>query len=1028
VFQTNQDKRSLRSALLLGAASVSVVGLSVPASAQETTETVVVTGSRIPQTGLYSSSPVTAVGQQEMKFEGTTNVENLINNLPQAFGDFGSNNSNGATGTATVNLRNLGCARTLVLVDGKRLMPGDNSLPCADLNQIPASLVDHVEVVTGGASAVYGSDAVAGVVNFIMRRDFEGIEFDGQYSAYQHSNSNSEYRSTVAAGIFGQCQTTGACVTQAPGNVWDGDTVDGTIIMGVNSPNGKGNVTVYGGFRNIQPVLESQRDVSACAFSTTPPFTSSFCGGSSTAARTGALGTAGGRFISLDGGFCVDANGPHGSCTVDPNTGQMRAFTAADRFNFAPLNYFQRPDTRYTFGGFGHYEVDKALDFYGSIMFMDDTTVAQIAPSGLFFGTQVAVNCDNPFLGNPADPSSPAYQFCTSAGLGGGQDAHLFLGRRNVEGGNRQDHLEHAAYRMVFGFKGDVGGGWSYDVSGQYGKTILSEEYINDASISRIQNALEVVDVNGTPTCKAVLQGFDPTCVPWNVFQPNGVTQAATNYFSVPGFKEGGTEEWVLTGSVTGDLGQYGFQSPWAKNGVGIAVGAEYRQEAIEARVDNEFRTGDLAGQGGPTPNVNGRYNVREIFGEVRVPLVQNMPWVEDLSVNGGYRYSSYSIAGAVNSFKYGAEYQPIEDFRLRASYQRAIRAPNVLELFTPQFIGLWGGSDPCSGTTPQFTLQQCQRTGVTAAQYGTISDCPAAQCNALFGGNLNLRTEKSDTREIGGVFTPTFLDGFTLTVDYFNIRISRYITAVAPLNVVANCALYNGPDFCSAIHRGAGGVLFGLPPAGGFVDDITSNTGSLKTAGIDFEANYNTELSNWGMGDNGGLSFNFVGTWTDSFEITPFSQAVNDKNHIPPPFSGECAGLYGVNFCSASAGLAPNPEWKHKLRVTWSSPWDFDLSGQWRHISAVSLDANQPNPLFGGPYGDPIDATIDSFDYFDLSANWTVMPGFQLHAGVSNIADKDPPRLTSFAIGPPAGNGNTFPQTYDALGRYIFFGATVKY
>src|SRR5205809_2726314 len=244
VFQTNPDKRSLRSALLLGAASAAVVGLSIPATAQETTETVVVTGSRIPQTGLYSSSPVTAVGQQEMKFEGTTNVENLINNLPSAFADFGSNESNGSVGTATVNLRNLGCARTLVLIDGKRLMPGDNVLPCPDLNQIPAAMVDHVEVVTGGASAVYGSDAVAGVVNFIMRKDFEGIEFDGQYSVNQHNNDNSADRTMEQCGVVNSaCCQVG--VRLAPSSVLDGATTDGTISMRVNYVNGKGHMHAY---------------------------------------------------------------------------------------------------------------------------------------------------------------------------------------------------------------------------------------------------------------------------------------------------------------------------------------------------------------------------------------------------------------------------------------------------------------------------------------------------------------------------------------------------------------------------------------------------------------------------------------------------------------------------------------------------------------------------------------------------------------------------------------------------------------
>ncbi|HEX3943760.1 MAG TPA: TonB-dependent receptor [Rhizomicrobium sp.] len=1003
----------MRSALLLGAASAAVASLSVPAAAQETTETVVVTGSRIPQTGLYSSSPVTAVGQQEMKFEGTTNVENLLNNLPSAFADFGSNESNGSVGTATVNLRNLGCNRTLVLVDGKRLMPGDNELPCADLNQIPAALIDHVEVVTGGASAVYGSDAVAGVVNFIMRRDFEGIEFDGQYSGNWHDNTNSFARGINAQGLGGNTPGT---VPQAPGSVFDGEDVDGTIIMGANSPNGKGNVTAYAGFRNIQGVTEDARDFSACATSTT--FSGSFrCGGSSTAARDG----AGGRFISLNGAPC-------GDCTIDGTNGEVRGFTGADKFNFAPYNYLQRPDTRYTFGAQGHYEVDKALDFYGSTMFMDDHTVAQIAPSGLFFGTVAQVNCDNPFLGSAADPNSPETQFCGGdSGLGPTDNASLLIGRRNVEGGPRQDHLEHAAYRVLFGAKGDLGSGWSYDLSGQYGSTILSEEYTNDMSINRIQHSLQVVTdpATGNPTCKSALDQTDPFCVPWNIFQPGGVTPAAINYLDVPGFREGGTQEWVVSGNLTGDLGAWGVQSPWAKNPVALSVGGEFRQERLENRVDLEFQTGDLAGQGGPTESVHGGFGVSEGFGEIRVPIVQNMPFVEDLTANAGYRYSSYSIAGAVHSYKYGLEWQPIEDFRLRGSFQRAVRAPNVLELFTPASLGLAAGTqDLCAGSHPVLTLAQCENTGVTPDKYGSITQCVSGQCGALFSGNLALKPEISNTRELGLVFTPTFIDGFTATIDYFNIRLSGAIGTVPYDTILSQCATGIRPEFCTQIHRApTSEILFGSGTQAGFIADPTVNTGALSTRGMDFEGNYSTDFATMGIGDYGGLNINFLGTWTDTFKNTP----------APGLATYDCAGLFGIT-CGT-----PIPDWRHKLRVTWTSPWDFDLSLQWRHLSGVSFDGNSTDPTLSGnctgipgvPCNDKSDASIGAFDYFDIATNWTVHEGVQLHAGINNVFDKDPPLLDTNNLGvssPPFGNGNTYPQVYDALGRYVFVGATIKY
>lgn len=980
------------------------------ARADEPVETVVVTGSRIPQVGVYSSSPVTAVSNQEIKYEGTTNVETLLNNLPSAFADFGSYESNGSPGTATVNLRNLGSARTLVLIDGKRLMPGDPSLPSPDLNQIPAALVDHVEVVTGGASAVYGSDAVAGVVNFIMRKDFEGFEFDGQWTAYQHTNDNDFARGVVAKGLGG---ITPGTIPQAPDNVFDGDTWDLNGVLGVNSADGKGNITMYGGYRNLDAVWENSRDFSACGTAST--FSGSFvCAGSSTASRTIDGHTAGGRFQAAVPGFAL---GP--SNTVDPLTGALRSFTQADRFNFAPLNYLQRPDNRYTFGAMGHYKFNDAVDVYSSIMFMDDHTVAQIAPSGSFFGTLSEVNCDNPFLS-----AQMVATWCTAYGLGPNDNTRLSIGRRNTEGGNRQDDLRHTSYRMVVGVKGDLGGGWAYDAFAQYGNTVYQEEYLNDLSITRFGRALLV---NPDGNCQSADDGTDLACVPWNIFQPDGVTRAATNYLSVPGMKEGSTQEWVAGASLTGDLGAWGLQSPWAKDPVALALGTEYRQEELNLRTDLEFSSGDLAGQGGPTLGNNGGYNLEEGYGEIRIPIAQGMPGFEDLSANAGYRYSSYSISGSVESYKYGAEWQPIDDFRLRASYQRAVRAPNAVEFFTPAGLGLWGGNDPCGGTSPQFTPAQCANTGVTAAQYGNVPQCISAQCNGLFSGNLGLIPETSNTAEYGIVLTPTFLEGFTATVDYFDISVHNLIGIIPQAEILDNCAESGNPFYCSLIHRSAsfGGAIFGTGATAGYVDSANRNLGLQKTSGIDVEANYNTSLEDWGMGANGSLGINLLGTYTEKFKTQP---VVPTPQH-PGDHMYDCAGLFGP-ICGT-----PIPKWRHKLRVTWTSPWDFDLSLGWRHIGSVKLDVNTNDATLGsfcgGPCGDKSDAKIGEYDYLDLSGDYTVHQGISIHAGIQNLMDKDPPFLDSNTLGvsaPPFGNGNTYPQVYDSLGRTIFVGVTVKY
>jgi outer membrane receptor protein involved in Fe transport len=1015
------------------------MSLTSAAMAQEQVETVVVTGSRIPQVGVYSSSPVTAVTNQEIKYEGTTNVETLLNNLPSAFADFGSYESNGSPGTATVNLRNLGSARTLVLIDGKRLMPGDPSLPSPDLNQVPAALVDHVEVVTGGASAVYGSDAVAGVVNFIMRKDFEGVEFDGQWTGYQHDNTNSFARGIVAEGLGG---TTPGSIPEAPNSVFDGDTVDLNAVIGVNSPDGKGNITMYGGFRHINPVTEDTRDFSACGTQTTGNG-SFICAGSSTSARVQDGNIAGGRFSSLDGGPCALSAG---GCTVDPTNGNFRGFTGADKFNFAPLNYLQRPDQRYTMGAMGHYEFNKAIDIYSSLMFMDDHTVAQIAPSGSFYGTTYHVPCSNPEL-----TAQEVADLCTANGIGPNGSSFITIGRRDIEGGNRQDDLRHTAYRMVIGARGDLGGGWAYDIFGQYGDTVYQEEYLNDMSIARIGNALNVAPDGN---CAVADSGQDPSCVPWNIWVPNGVTAAAINYLAVPGMKEGSTQEWVAGASLTGDLGAWGVQSPWAKSPVAIAVGTEYRQEELNLRVDNEFSTGDLAGQGGPTLGTNGGYDLTEGYGEIRIPIAQDMPFFQDLSANAGYRYSSYNTAGAVNSYKYGAEWQPIDDFRLRASFQRAVRAPNVIELFTPQSLGLFGGSDPCApGPTgvAKYTLEQCERTGATAAQYGNggttdiIPQCISGQCGALGGGNLNLKPETSDTKEYGIVLTPSFLQGFTATVDYFDIKLNGAIQPIPETNTLSGCAVGDIASLCSLIHRSPtlNGAIFGTGANAGYIVATLVNAGRVSTSGVDLEANYTTHLEDWGMGANGSLSANFLGTWTQTFAETPFPGFTDNfynattGNVTSTRDYFECAGLFGLT-CGT-----PIPKWRHKLRVTWTSPWDFDLSLDWRHMSSVKFDGNQPDDALGGPNAacqqalgfqgvcDLSDAKISSYDYIDVAGDYTIREGISIHAGVQNLFDKDPPILDSNGFGvsaPPFGNGNTYPQVYDALGRTIFLGVTVKY
>jgi iron complex outermembrane recepter protein len=1031
VYQANLDKRSLRSALLLGAASVAAVSLSLPASAQDqSTETVVVTGSRIPQQGLYAPSPVTAVGQQEMKFEGTTGVETLLNNLPSVFADQTSGVSNAATGTATVNLRGLGAVRNLVLVNGTRLMPGDPKAPAADLNQVPAALVDHVEVLTGGASAVYGSDALAGVVNFVMRKDFEGIEVDGQYGVAEADNTNNYYRGLVSAANFQQSKE----------GIWDGANETGSLILGANTDNGKGNVTAYVAYQNTEAVLAGARDFAACTIGGTAQHA---CAGSSNFARFYSFDDSAATYapVGTPGGGPTTPYDFFNQGTDKPGSGSFVPYTGANNqhFNYGALNYLQRPDNRYSGGFFAHYEVNKELDVYSSFMFMDDHTLAQIAPSGLFLGTGaisgafVQINCTNPLLSATeatqlCGQNAQAGEFVTSKGAAGNPacvpvgstgncnltdgQALLEVGRRDIEGGNRIDDLRHTAYRINIGARGDLGDGWNYDVYAQYGLSLLTENYQNEFSVSRVQNALEVDPATGKcfsaePNAQGIVA--DAKCVPLNIFDGIGsISPAMLQYVGASGFQEGYTEEQIISGNLTGDLGAYGIQSPWAKSPVAVSFGSEYRAEYLQNLTDREFATNDLYGQGGATlPQPRAGFNVVEGFTEVKIPIVQEKPFVEDFSFNGGYRYSSYSTAGAVSAYKYGLQYQPIDDFTLRASYERAVRAPNVLESFSPNNVVLFTGQDPCATST----AGQCAAVPHAG---GAALVCPASQCDQLTGGNANLRPEIGDTRTIGVVFTPTFLDGFTATVDYFNIDVSSAISSVSPNVTLGECYGANATAateafFCPLVHRNVAGQIYG----GGFVSATNENTGFIHTKGWDVEANYNFSFDDMAMTSGmGSLQFAFVGTYLQSFAVEP----------LPGLGSYDCAGLFGL-----TCGV-PLPKWRHRLRVTWTTPWDVDFSANWRYLSGVSLDSNTSNPLLTSGTHDIADATINDFWYLDLSADWNVRTGVDLHAGVNNVFDRLPPTLTTNALPAAVGNDNTFPGTYDSLGRTFFIGATIKY
>jgi iron complex outermembrane recepter protein len=1012
-------ERAVRVALFAaGAVSVGAYSSGAVAQTGDEVEQIIVTGSRIPQPNIEGASPVTTVGSKDIELQGVTDTANLVNSLPQAFAQQGSNVANGSSGTSTLDLRNLGNTRTLVLVNGRRLPAGDPASISGispDVNFIPAPLVDRVEVLTGGAGAVYGSDAVAGVVNFIMKDDFEGVQLDGQYSFYSHDNGSGGDANMMKTLLNNRG------FAKPPGTATDGDTYDLSILMGSNFADGKGNATMFIGYRKADPVLQADRIYSACALQTN---TSGLASGSyiNGGVRCGGSGT------NATGSFYDAANlfSPYGVAPsdLDPTVGVPGA---APLYNYAPLNYYQRPDERWSADVFMHYDVNDQIEAYGEFMFMDDHTVAQIAPSGIF-STYYDLPCDPTSAGaNPLVSAAWLDQLCRQGNYNDDGDylgydpittgtVPVFMQRRNVEGGPRQDDLRHTDYRGVLGIRGQVFEHWNYDLYAQYGTTILNEHVNNYVSNSRGLYALDVIadprddsPTFGQPVCAGAVAGYAPDCVPWDIWNPNtatsGVSAAALNYINVQGFSSGTTEQTVVNGSMSADLGDYGITMPWATSGVGVAFGVEYRQENLQLDYDLENTTGDLGGGSGVLLPVHGSYNLMDYFAEARVPIVEDAAFAKSLVFGGSYRYSDYSTDINTSTYGLSLDWAPMDDFKLRGSFQHAVRAPNVLELFTPQAVGLYDwNADPCA-VGPSATLAECVLTGMDPADYGVTPQSPAQQYNANFGGQADLKPETADTWTTGIVLTPTFIDGFTMTIDYWNIKVTDVISSINPSTTVANCIAYADPYFCDNIHRNDGGSLWTTKD--GFVTALTTNLGYYKTAGTDFNVNYNL-----GMGDWGTLNFSELATWLDKFE----------KQEIPHYGSYECKGYYGPT-CGT-----PLPEWKSKFQTVWSTPWNVDLALTWRYIDQVELDQYSNDPDIGGSTASrkPFDKTLDSQNYIDLGATWTFAEHYTVNAGINNLFDESPPLSSS--VGTGQGNGNTYPQVYDALGRYVFFGLSAKF
>lgn len=1008
--------------MVLGLAMVSSPAFAQDQDAQEADaadeSVIVVTGSRITNPNLELSSPVGVVTSEELELRQTNVAEQFLRELPSAIPSTGSAVNNGNGGSSFVNLRGISSVRNLVLLDGRRFVPADTT-GRVDLNSIPLAVIERTDILTGGATTTYGADAISGVVNFITKQDFAGVEAN-----------------------FSQQIT-----EEGDGNVFRTD-----LTIGANFDDGRGNAVLSVGYLDQDPVLQGDRSFgvfNVSSFSGNP-------GGSSNAVPANIVyfSPTNPATVCDMTAFPVEANCPAGTSFAGspfgPNViGQITnagtdvgGFNAeAGPFNFNPFNLYQTPIERFNIFGQARYEVSDAVELYTQASFSKQTVATKIAPGGSFFNTY-SVSLNNPFI-----PAAIAQRFCTGEGLTAAQctaaintpngdtnpdgsvntdyrEVRAQVRRRSVEAGTRDSAFTSTLFNIVAGARGNITDSITWDVSGTYGESERIQRQSGFARFQRLQNSLIASDANTCVQSTAAGTTNDGICVPINLFgQLGSISQPSIDYvFGLTQQVITGTSIATVNGTVSGDFGWGIADTP-----ISFAAGGEYRRFTATRLSDEASQTpGAVVGGGGAAPDINGAYDVYDAFGELIIPIFEGVPFAESLTIELGGRYSDYSTAGTEFTWKAGGSWEPVIGLKIRGNYQRSSRAPNIGELFTPVSTGLSNlQTDPCQLALPVGNANLtavCVAQGAPLGTIGSIQSPPAGQINVTTGGNLNLGTETAKTWTVGFLATPEQIPGLSFSVDYWNIRVTEAITIPTPGDIIAGCfnnitaASATDPACTQLVRRSAttGAIAGSAAEVPGLILQL-SNSGLIQTDGIDVSVRYSTDLT-----DNIGLNLSFDGTWTNE-------NIFNTNPANPSNLSRDCVGFFSVNCGS------PQPEFSFSQRTTVSFWDEFNLSLRWRYLSSLEqepddiLNGNGPafqgnSPLFG-----QVDfQKIPSESYFDLSGQWDISENVLLTITVQNLFDNKP-TVVGNNIGSTAFNsGNTYPSTYDALGRR--YGASVKF
>lgn len=984
---------SKRSGLLCATALASVMALqAAPAMAQDTeVSEVVITGSRIARQDYVSESPIVTIGQERITAAGMVTVENALNQLPQFVpsNGAGTNTTNFVTtpGQAYANLRGLGPTRTLVLVEGRRIVAG-NPNAVVDLNTIPTFLIESVETITGGASAVYGSDAIAGVVNFKLRKNFEGLVVDAQLGATEQNDAGQQSFS---------------------------------VGWGQNFAGGKGNVSAGVSYDRREGLVASDREWAAVGYSvlttglvpsgaaTIPDGRfdpSSNSGGAANLPSQAAMDAIFARYGYAPGSVARGANLSFNADGTLFSTAPVRNFRGVPTAGFDPLNYtFNSADYRYlnlpldrwSLYAAGHYELDSGIEAYGTVSYTTYDVSRQLGPAsasdGAFPGPDIVVPVTNPFI--PAD-------LRTLLASRANPTATFFPRRAFNEVGGRLSDNTYETWQLVGGFRGDLGvRDWKWDVYASYGEMNHTEDQHGNVSRAAMRELTFAPD------------GGIAICGGFNIFGAGKVSPGCAAYIAREVTNDTTIQQTVFEGFVTGSI----FDLPAGP--LKFSAGAQYRKDEFDYSPDLLLQGPDLVGFNPAVP-VNGDISSTEVYGELLIPILSQAPFAHSLDLSLGGRIADYNTTGTINAYKADLTWRPIESLMVRGGYQRAVRAPNIAELYSPQSLGFSGigtpgaattAGDPCDvrssfrrGASAAAVRSLCLAQGVPAGIVDTYQQA-STQVEILSGGNPDLSEEKSDSFTLGAVWTPQvdapFLRRFSASLDYYKIEIEDVIGSLSVQTIVGECFNTGGANptfdnssfYCQQFQRIPNGAITGV---------LTTqvNLAAWKTAGYDAQIDWGFDLADLGLPDSyGTFDLNLVVTKLDNFE----------KQARPGAAFLQNAGTIGADLSGGAY-----PEWKSAMSGTYSvGPAKVTL--RWRHIDGMTDFRSVP--VFS-----PTAVNTPKYDLFDLTGSWTFDERVTMRAGINNLGDQEPPFYTSYS------NSNTDPSTYDVLGRRFFVGVTARF